>query len=217
MPPILYEDNNLVAVDKPGGLAAIPERQADKDCLLHQMSRFYSYKLFVVHRLDKEVSGVILFAKNPVTHQYLNELFNHHQIKKNYQALVHGNVIRDAGEINTPIRQYGSGRMAVDREQGKKCLTMYHVQKRYGHCTLVTVSPITGRRHQIRVHFYSIGHPIVGDITYGNKKIQRTFPRLMLHACKIEFKLESGVSIEIESPVPKSFSDVLAMMKIVNS
>jgi tRNA pseudouridine32 synthase/23S rRNA pseudouridine746 synthase len=213
MPAILYEDDDILAVDKPAGLATIPERQEGKECLWHQLTGLYSYKIYVVHRLDKEVSGVILFAKNPLTHRYLNEQFTHRRVNKIYSALVHGNLAVNAGEINVSLRQYGSGRVAVDQERGKECLTMYRVQERYKNHTLVTVSPLTGRRHQIRVHFYSIGHPVVGDLLYGDKKVQQMSPRLMLHASKIEFKMKSGIEIHIESHVPELFLKVLELLK----
>ena len=210
---ILYEDHDLLAVDKPTGIATIPERRVGRESLLQNLTEWYSFKIYVVHRLDKEVSGVILFAKNPATHRLLNEQFNQRLVKKTYIALVHGLPAGENGEINEPIRQCGSGRMAVDRHQGKECLTAYQIREKYKNHTLLTVYPLTGRRHQIRVHLYSIGNPIVGDPMYGDKKIQKEFPRLMLHACKIEFSTASGEERQIESPQPDLFLSVLALCK----
>lgn len=209
MIPILYEDENILAVDKPAGIASIPERQTGKECLSEQVAGQFGIKIFIVHRLDKEVSGVILFAKNPETHRYLNTQFSNHLVKKEYLALVHGLVSSDTGEIDQPIRTFGSGRMGVDLERGKECRTRYRVQQRYKNMTLVEVFPVTGRRHQIRVHFYSLGHSIVGDPMYGDKKVQHSFDRLMLHAHRIQFKPLSGPEIQLESPLPESFLNLL--------
>jgi RluA family pseudouridine synthase len=211
--PILYEDDNIVAVDKAAGLATIPEHMIERQSLLQDLTKLYPFKIYVVHRLDKEVSGVILFAKNSTTHRWLNEQFNQRLVKKTYISLVHGILARESGEINMPIRQYGSGRMAVDWKQGKECLTSYQVQKRYKNYTLLNVYPHTGRRHQIRVHLYNLGHPIVGDLNYGDKSAQKVFPRLMLHAYKIEFNTFSGEARQIESAEPDLFLSVLERCK----
>ncbi|MBM3133558.1 MAG: RNA pseudouridine synthase, partial [Chloroflexi bacterium] len=104
-------------------------------------------------------------------------------------------------------------RMGVDAERGKPSITEFSVVKRVGDCTLVEARPLTGRRHQIRVHFYSIGHPIVGDSRYGDKAIQSLFPRLMLHAQEIEFRLPSGEEALVEAPVPESFRAVLESIR----
>lgn len=210
---ILYEDDQILAIDKPAGLATIPERRIEQQSLLSDLTRLYTYKIYVVHRLDKEVSGVVLFAKNPAAHRSLNEQFNQRLVKKTYISLVHGLLAGENGEINMPIRQYGSGRMAVDWQAGKDCLTSYQVQERYKNYTLLTLYPHTGRRHQIRVHLYNLGHPVVGDPRYGEKNIQKGFPRLMLHARKIEFKTMSGEARELESPQPDLFTRVLALCK----
>jgi len=211
--PILYEDLDILAVDKPAGLATLPERRVEQQSLLHDLTKQYPYKIYVVHRLDKEVSGVILFAKNPAAHRSLNEQFNRRLVKKTYISLVHGLLARENGEINMPIRQCGSGRMAVDWQAGKECLTAYQVQERYQNHTLLNVYPYTGRRHQIRVQLYNLGHPVVGDSRYGDKKIQINFPRLMLHAAGIEFKTMAGAQRIIESPQPDLFISILALCK----
>jgi tRNA pseudouridine32 synthase / 23S rRNA pseudouridine746 synthase len=209
MIPILFENNDILAVNKPEGLATIPERDASQECLLHVLSEQCGKKLFIVHRLDKEVSGVILFAKNAEMHKYLNGLFEKRAVNKTYCALVHGIIEEESGVISKPIRQFGSGRMGVDERRGKECTTTFEVQQRFRDYTLVHVHPLTGRRHQIRVHFYSVGHPVVGDLHYGERSVQKDFPRLMLHAMSIELSLNSGINIRIEAPVPESFVIVL--------
>ena len=213
MIPPLLEDDDVLAVNKPEGLASIPERDPTQESLLSQLSTARPTKLYVVHRLDKEVSGVIIFAKNAAVHKFLNEQFSHHTVRKTYWAVVHGVIAQESGTIDVPLRQFGSGRMGVDSKRGKKSVTSFHVLKRFAAHTLVEVHPVTGRRHQIRVHLYSLGHAIVGDLLYGEKELQPHFPRLMLHAQRIEFRLPSGNEVMIEVPVPESFAKILKMIQ----
>jgi tRNA pseudouridine32 synthase/23S rRNA pseudouridine746 synthase len=209
MIPTLFENDDILAVDKPEGLASIPESEKGKDCLLSLLSSAFPAKLYVVHRLDKEVSGVILFAKNPAAHKYLNDQFSKQGIRKTYLALTHGVIPETGSVIDKPLHQFGSGRMGVDPLRGRPSATEFHVRERFGAYTLVEVQPLTGRRHQIRVHFYSIGHPIVGDLRYGDRVVQRTFPRMMLHAQEIALRLPSGEEVTIEASVPESFKLVI--------
>lgn len=202
---ILYENNDLIAVDKPIRLASIPERNREKISLLKLLSEARQQKLFVVHRLDKQVSGVILFAKNAETHRYLNRLFEQRKIHKTYLSLVHGLMEEDSGTIDKPLRRFGSGRMGEDREKGKACITQYTVEKRCSGYTLVKVYPRSGRKHQIRAHFFIIGHPIVGDTLYGDKSLQNKYPRLMLHALAVRFRSPAQEDILIQSPIPPAF------------
>ena len=116
---IVYEDESIVAVNKPEGLASISENDTSIATLHSLLENKLSQKVFVVHRLDKEVSGVILFAKNAKTHKLLNQQFAERIVKKSYTALVHGNVKEDDGIINKPIREFGSGRMGIDDRKGK--------------------------------------------------------------------------------------------------
>lgn len=205
----LYEDDDLIALDKPEGICSIPERQDKKEDLLAYLSVKLGLRPYVVHRLDRDVSGLILFAKNAAAHASLNEQFSGRTVQKTYIALVHGKVTNESGKIQKPIRKFGSGRMGVDAKGGKAATTLYTVQKRFEAATLLEVHPISGRRHQIRVHLYSIDHPIVGDRLYGEQKKQREFPRLMLHASKIEFKHPSGKPLQLSSNLPDSFKNVL--------
>ncbi|MDQ7816608.1 MAG: RluA family pseudouridine synthase [Melioribacteraceae bacterium] len=201
----LYEDDNLIAVNKPEGIASISENDISTQTVHSLLEKKYSQKIFIVHRIDKEVSGILLFAKNSSCHKYLNDLFAKRLIKKNYTAVVHGIVKDNSGRIDKPIREFGSGRMGVDVINGKRSITDYRVIKRFKGYTLLDVSIITGRRHQIRVHLYSIDHPVVGDIRYGDKHAREKYPRLMLRASRIEFKLRGEKNILIESPLPESF------------
>ena len=203
--PVLFENDDLIAVDKPEKLASIPERNREKISLLKVLTETLKRKLYVVHRLDKQVSGVIVFAKTPQAHRHLNTLFEHRQVRKAYIALVHGVIAEAGGVIDAPLRRFGSGRMGADAERGKPCRTEFSVEERLPGCTLVRVRPLTGRKHQIRAHFFGIGHPIVGDPLYGDKAIQKIFPRLMLHALSLCFNLPTGEYACLESAIPSAF------------
>jgi tRNA pseudouridine32 synthase / 23S rRNA pseudouridine746 synthase len=207
--PVLFENDDIIAVDKPEKLASIPERNRENVSLLRILSETRERKLYTVHRLDKQVSGVILFAKTPAAHRQLNLLFEHRQVHKTYMALVHGEITGQRGVIDKPLRCFGSGRMGEDIERGKPCLTEFCVLERMPGYTLVQVHPVTGRKHQIRAHFFGISHPVVGDTLYGDKSIQKTFPRLMLHSLEIEFIEATAKKNIITSKIPSSFSSVI--------
>lgn len=208
-PPVIFEDDDIAAVDKPENLASIPTRAAGETSVLSLLALCYPHKLFVVHRLDKEVSGVMLFAKNAPAHKSLNAQFLNRSIKKTYLLVAHGVIDKNHGTIDKPVRQFGSGRMGVDEVKGKRSITEFSVVKRSGNFSFVRAFPRTGRRHQLRVHFYSIGHPIAGDRRYGGAGQREAFPRLMLHAASITFALPSGGIKTVESPLPESFTNVL--------
>ncbi len=199
---ILFEDAQIYAIDKPIGIASIPEGNKEQKSLRELLEAKAGQKIYVVHRLDKEVSGVILFAKNAAMHKYLNDRFSSREVQKTYRALVHGEVRDDSGVIDAPLREFGSGRVGVDHENGKPSLTEYRVLSREGGYSLLELSPQSGRRHQLRAHLYSIGHPIVGDVRYGDRAKQQTYPRLMLHAHKIECRLPNGERLVVESALP---------------
>jgi len=118
-----------------------------------------------------------------------------------------------SGRINAPIREFGSGRMGVDPRRGKPSTTEWKLAERLDGATLLRVHPATGRRHQIRVHLYHIGHPILGDLRYGDRARQEGFPRLMLHALEIEFAPPAGERVKIEALAPPSFDAVLAGLR----
>jgi RluA family pseudouridine synthase len=206
---ILYEDSDLIAVNKPEGISSITENDTKLDSLHSLLEKKLNNKLFVVHRLDKEVSGVILFAKNSRTHKYINDQFADRKVKKYYTAVVHGTIKENDGVIKRPIREFGSGRMGIDDRKGKPSETKFKVVKRFRDYTLLELNPSTGRRHQLRVHLYSIGHPIVGDIRYGEKVIQEKFSRILLHAKSLELQLPNGETLFIEAPVLRSFAETV--------
>ncbi len=211
MIPILYLDEDVVAADKPAGVPSIPA--GSDPGLPARLADQVPGRLYPVHRLDKDVSGVILFARSPDAHRYLNGQFEGRRVRKTYLALVLGVVKPDRGTVEAPLRQFGSGRMGVATEKGADAETSFEVEERLRGATLLRVRPVTGRRHQIRVHLYSLGHPIVGDRLYGDRAAQKAYPRLMLHALEIALRLPSGRDETIASPVPESFRAVVASFR----
>jgi len=201
----LFENDDVVVVDKPEALAAIPTRDGRGRSLFETLCGQRDERLYVVHRLDKDTSGVIAFARNAAAHRWLNQQFESRAVQKTYLALVHGVVAPDTGTIDKPLRQFGSGRMGVDPKRGKPSVTEFRVIERFASHSLLEAYPRTGRRHQIRVHLYDLGHPIVGDPLYGDKALQSRFPRLMLHALKLTLPSSSGRPLTVEAPVPASF------------
>ncbi len=208
---VLYETDDYIAVDKPEGVVSVAE--AGRGGLPELIKPHYAGKLYPVHRLDRGASGVIVFAKNAAAHRHLNGAFDRREVQKTYLAVVDGLPASNRGQINAPIREFGSGRMGVDPKRGKPSTTDWKVAERFDAATLLRVSPATGRRHQIRAHLYHIGHPILGDLRYGDKARQQAFPRLMLHALSLEFALPSGERVTVEAPPPPSFEAVLADLR----
>jgi RluA family pseudouridine synthase len=212
--PLLLETDDILAVDKPEGIATIPERDSGRDCVARILETTRGEKLFVVHRLDKEVSGVLLFARNAQTHAWLNEQFSSRRVRKTYLALVEGSISGGEVSVDRALRLFGSGRMGVDAHHGKPALTSFRVLERFSGATLIHAFPVTGRRHQIRVHSYAIGHPILGDLRYGRAETQRRFPRLMLHAQSIAFRTAALNEVTVEAPVPPEFLRVMTSLRV---
>ncbi|MBN1426002.1 RluA family pseudouridine synthase [Candidatus Fermentibacteria bacterium] len=210
---ILFESDEIIAVDKPEGLASVPERNIEIPSLLSLLTERQGQRLYAVHRLDKAASGVILFAKTAEAHRFLNDQFSSRLVEKQYVALVHGILTATHGMVRRPIKEFGSGRMGIDHRGGKASCTTYDVAESLPAQTVLTVTPTTGRRHQVRVHLYSIGHPVVGDLRYGPLELQRRFPRLMLHARKLRFRLPSGNELTIEAPESESFTATLTRLR----
>jgi RluA family pseudouridine synthase len=206
---ILYGDADVIAVNKPEGIAAIPEQNPREPSLFERLCAERGETLFIVHRIDKDTSGVILFARNAEAHRHLNMEFETRRTRKMYVALTQGVIGGDWGKIDKPLARFGSGRVGVNPQHGKPSLTEYKVMQRFPSHTLVEAYPKTGRRHQIRVHFYSIGHPIVGDRLYGDRAVQRDYPRMMLHAKKLTIRPPCGDELTVEAPIPTSFSAVI--------
>jgi RluA family pseudouridine synthase len=205
---ILFEDDAILVVNKQSGISAIPGRgDALDDSLLSILESQYDQKLFVVHRIDRDTSGLIVFAKTVAAHRHLNIQFEKRLVKKSYLALVQGVPSGDK-TIDAPIYEFGSGRMGVDT-RGKNAITEFTVLNRYTSAALLQVKPITGRRHQIRVHLYSIGYPILGDRTYGSPRPVGGVERLMLHAHTIAFTHPDKSLIQLEAPFSEQWIKIV--------
>jgi len=233
----LFENDDFIIVDKPAGLLTIQDRyDATKPFLLRELRKKYE-DILVVHRIDKETSGCICFAKNEASHKYLSELFFSRAVNKTYVALVKGVVKKDQETINVPIIQDKNrkGRMTCD-EKGKKAISHYKVLERFQSCTLVEVNIETGRTHQIRVHLKHLHHPLLIDKKYGSeepfmlsklkgkkyrharfKEERPLMSRLTLHAHSISFKTKSGKIITAEASLPKDFKAVLNQLRKLSS
>lgn len=229
---ILFESEEFIALNKPSGLLSIPDREG-KEISLKQMLIERYEKIYTVHRLDKDTSGLIVFAKNDVAHRHLSLQFEARQTEKIYQGLVIGSPAESEGTIDAPIAEHSvqRGLMVINR-RGKDSITDYRVITDYKLYAWLRFRIHTGRTHQIRVHMKNTGHPIVCDPLYGDGKplllssIKSTFKlskkeeeerpllnRLALHALRLRFTGLSGKEIVIEAPVPKDLRATLQQLE----
>lgn len=228
---IIAETNDWVALDKPAGLLSIPDREG-KDISLKKMLRDKYGEIFTVHRLDRETSGLIIFAKNETAHRHLSQQFENRQTKKIYLGLVLGSLPEKTGTLSAPITEHpaGNGTMIVHRK-GKEAITDYEVQEDFGLYSWVRFRIHTGRTHQIRVHMKEAGHPIVCDRLYGDgkpvlvsslkskfklsRKEEEERPilnRLALHAFQLSLEDSPGHLLELEAPLPKDLRATLQQL-----
>jgi len=199
---IIHSDEAVVAVNKPTGLLTVPGRGPDKhDCLFLRLLESFPDAL-MVHRLDMDTSGLVIFARSPDAQRNLSMQFEKREIEKTYIALVEGVLEQDEGRVDYPMRKDMEQRLPpkhlVDCVRGKKAVTEWRVLERGDTTTRVALYPQTGRSHQLRVHMQSLGHPIVGDPIYGHPA-----ERLMLHAESLAFRHPAtGVSVLLECRAP---------------
>lgn len=197
-----YEDAHLLLVDKPAGLLAVPGRGADKqDSLISRVQARYPDAL-TVHRLDMATSGLMVFARGAAMQASLSRLFRERAVSKRYEARVAGRLAQEAGEIDLPLAADWLNRpkQCVDMLQGKHALTRYRLldYDAASDSSRVSLEPVTGRTHQLRVHMAALGHPILGDALYGDPA---SVPRLLLHASELGFVHPfSGARVECVSP-----------------
>ena len=207
---VLYEDNLLLIVDKPAGLVVHPAPGHPSGTLVNALlahgaslsSVAGPFKPGIVHRLDKDTSGLLVVAKDDETHRHLSRQFASRQVHRVYLAVVRGVVSQDEGTIHAPIGRHPvqRQRMAVRTHGGREAVTRYRVLKRFSTSTLLELIPQTGRTHQLRVHLAHLGHPILGDPRYG---ATMGFPRQALHAHRLGFKHPHGGRwMEFVSPLP---------------
>ena len=197
---ILFADNYLYIANKPYGVPIHPDRAHKTDTFGNMLATSFgnSFQLRIITRLDKTTSGLVLGALDEVTAQKLNALQQSHTIAKSYVALVEGQLEAD-GEITLPLTRLDSqNKTVVDVEQGKIAHTVYQIRETRSNTTLLTVTPLTGRTHQIRAHLAAIGHPIVGDTLYGAKVGER----IMLHCQQLAFTHPyTGEQVQVTAPV----------------
>lgn len=213
---IIYEDRDLLVVDKEKGMVVHPAKgnlhNTLVNALLYHVENLSGIngvmRPGIVHRIDKDTTGILVVAKNDRAHQCLSAQLKDHSMEREYYALVHGNVKKERGTIDGPL-----GRSKKDRlkmaivEDGKRAVTHYQVIRRYKGYTLVKAILETGRTHQIRVHMASIHHPLVGDFIYGHKK--ESIKGQLLHAAKLGFKTPDGENLVFKVPVHEEFKTML--------
>ncbi|MES1215955.1 MAG: RluA family pseudouridine synthase [Bacteroidota bacterium] len=237
---IVFEDDDFIALNKPSGLLSIPDREGKDISLKKLLQEKYARpddpvgrgQIFTVHRLDKDTSGIIVFAKNETAHKHLSRLFEERQTEKIYLGLVMGTLINKKNSIDAPIAEHPvkKGLMIINKK-GKQALTDYEVLEDFGIYSWVQFRIHTGRTHQIRVHMQNIGHAIVCDELYGDGKpvlissLKNKFKlskneleerpilnRLALHAWQLKFISLDGKKIELEAPLPKDLRAVLQQL-----
>lgn len=213
---IVYEDAWIIVVNKPAGMLVHPTHKDKNGTLLNALTFYLNEKKLtqsrkdakvvrpgLVHRLDKETSGLMVIAKTVEIHRRLAREFMKKRVEKRYVALVDGVIAENEGEIESRIGRYAEKKIWDVKEDGKTSVTRFRVLDRFADMTLVELEPVTGRTNQLRIHCASIGHPIVGDIQRGG----RNFERLCLHAGKLGFRHpQTNAKLDFETAIPNVFS-----------
>lgn len=229
---LIFENDDFVAINKPSGLLSIPDREGKEESLKTMLKEKYG-NIFTVHRLDRDTSGLIVFAKNEPTHKYLSQLFEKRLMKKIYAGLVIGSPAKQKGSINLPLAENMVQRgVMIVNPRGKESLTDYEVIEDFTIYAWMQFQIHTGRTHQIRVHMKEIGYPIVCDPVYGDgkpvlissfkKKYNLTkdeleerpiLGRLALHSFQLSFKDMQGKQIELEAQLSKDLRATLQQLR----
>jgi tRNA pseudouridine32 synthase/23S rRNA pseudouridine746 synthase len=201
---ILYQDDLIIVANKPAGLLSVPGKlEGREDCLVSRLQAAH-WDTLLVHRLDCDTSGVIIFARTKQAQGFLGQEFEQRRAKKTYVARVMGEMAEDSGHVDLPLGADWPNRprQMVSHEHGRPALTDWQVIGRAPGETRVRLSPLTGRSHQLRVHMLALGHPILGDPIYATDAA-RDFPRLMLHAETLGLHHpRSGAWVEFTAPCP---------------
>lgn len=221
---IAYEDSDLLVVNKPKGMVVHPAAGNYDGTLVNALLYHCDGSLSgingvirpgIVHRIDKDTSGLLIVAKNDFAHIHLAEQIKDHSFHRAYQAVVYGNIREDSGTVNQPIGRNPNDRkkMAVTLKNSKNATTHYEVINRFGDFTHIRCILETGRTHQIRVHMAYIGHPLAGDMVYGPKKVIKSLEGQCLHAGEIGFvHPRTGQYMEFKSELPDYFKTFLARL-----
>lgn len=225
---VVYEDDDIIVVNKPKGMVVHPANGNPDGTLVNAIMAMCKGSLSgiggeirpgIVHRLDKDTSGLLIVAKNDLAHINMSNQIKDRQVKKIYIALVKGNINENEATINMPIGRSTKDRkkMAV-RKDGKEAITHFKVLKRYKNYTLLEVKIDTGRTHQIRVHMAEIGHPVVGDMVYSKGKNEFGVEGQMLHSKSLDFKHPiTGKEMHLEARLPEYFEKVLEKLDRENN
>lgn len=239
-PEIIYEDTNLIAVSKPAGMPVHEAKHSDDYSLCDWLLERYPgikdvgdpranenipYRPGIVHRLDKQTSGVMVIARNQEAFLRLKEIFKTREVEKVYTALVCGKMREKSGVIDKPIGRVVSTptKMAVDDGKRKlrlvkTAVTKYKVLKEFQNTSLLEIQLKTGRMHQIRVHLASLGRPIAGDTVYGGAKVcHAALGRHFLHASSLSFAFESGKQLRLDADLPLDLQSLLAQESTLHS
>ena len=229
---IIAQNDHFIAVNKPAGLLSIPDREG-KEVSLKQLLLQQFEQVFTVHRLDRETSGVIVFAKDPDTHKFLSQAFEDRQVEKYYTGFVNGVLSEKQKTIDAPIMEHpGKRGLMIVNKKGKPAVTDYEVLEEFGKFSFVQFRIHTGRTHQIRVHMQYVGHPLVCDELYGdgipvrvssfkrNYKLSKyeeeekpILARTGLHAQRLRFTDAVGVAHELEATMPKDMRALLQQLR----
>ena len=220
---IIFEDKDIIIIDKPASLTVHPVNPKQDNTLVNQLLAYYPeiknvgddvLRPGIIHRLDKDTSGLMVIVKNNKSFEYFKNLFKNRKIVKKYLTLVHGKVKDKKGTITKSIslsKKDHKKRSALLDDKSKPAWTEYEVTKRFKNYTLLEVYPKTGRTHQIRIHLKSIGHPVVGDKQYKFKRqiCPKELKRQFLHAQYLKFKMPDGSIMEFKSKLPKDLKITL--------
>ena len=231
-PTVIFQDDSILVLNKVPGVYSIPPRPGS--LLTHNLLdifKAYNDQLYPVHRLDRDTSGVIVFAKTKDAHKNLNSQFENREVTKTYHTLVGGQIYKTEGVIDQPLLMEASGKTSVSK-LGKDSISAYKVLEQFKSYCWVEVKPETGRTHQIRAHFKFLGHPLAVDPLYGNKKqlllseIKRKYKiakdveerpllrRLSLHAARLQFAHPTTGKLEShEAPLPKDLKAILNQLR----
>ncbi|HEY6951272.1 MAG TPA: RluA family pseudouridine synthase, partial [Bacteroidota bacterium] len=229
---VIFEDDHLVVLDKPAGLLVLPDRYDPALANLYDLLKTKYGQIYVVHRIDKGTSGLILFAKTETAHASLNRQFEERATEKEYVAICVGESSKESGKIDLPLSESPGKRfrMRVDRDKGKESVTNYKVLEQFREYTFLAAKPETGRTHQIRVHLSAINLPILGDAVYGGGDcflLSRVKPgyrvkgeekplldRTALHASRIIFEHPgTQEKVTLEAELPKDMKIVLNYLR----
>ena len=211
----IFEDLLILVINKPAGLLSLPDGHDPSKLHLRGILEPDYGRLWIVHRLDRETSGVVVLGRNQDAHRDLNRQFSDREVSKIYHALVTGIPEWDEQNVDLPLRSNVGrrGRTVVDYEKGKEAITYFRVLERFEDCALVEAHPKTGRRHQLRVHLYNLNHPVLSDPLYGPGERSTLINRLALHASALTLKHpQTGERLVFEAPYPNDF--VLALQDL---